>query len=70
MKPLIHRAQARLEDVRIDLRRGDVGVPEHHLDRADGERNVVLGNCGQMRIRSVSRPKATMAGSDSMAYRS
>src|SRR5690349_2386901 len=34
MKLLIHALQPRPRDVRVDLRRGDVGVAEHHLHAA------------------------------------
>src|SRR5262245_28475589 len=34
MEPIVHRAQARFEDVRVDLRRGQIGMAEHHLNRA------------------------------------
>ena len=34
MKPVVDRAQPRLEHVRVDLRRRQVGVAEHHLNGA------------------------------------
>ena len=34
MEAIVHSAQASLEHVRVDLCRGQVGVAEHHLDRA------------------------------------
>ena len=34
MKAVIYRAHPLLQDVRVDLRRGEVGVAEHHLDGA------------------------------------
>ena len=34
VKLVVHRAQARIQDVRINLRRRQVGMAQHHLDRA------------------------------------
>ena len=34
VKPIVDASQPRLEDVRVDLRGRQIGVPEHHLDRA------------------------------------
>src|SRR3954469_1552057 len=34
VEAVIHGLEARLQHVRVDLRRGQVAVPEHHLDRA------------------------------------
>src|SRR4030095_1908039 len=34
MKPIVHRAQSRLEHVGVNLRRRKVGVPEHQLNGA------------------------------------
>src|SRR5438067_3074730 len=34
VEAIVDAAQTRLEDVRVDLRRRQVGVPEHHLDGA------------------------------------
>src|SRR6266545_1834534 len=34
VKFVVDRSQARLEHVRVNLRRRQVRVPEHHLDRA------------------------------------
>ncbi len=34
VKAIVHGSQPRLEHVRVDLRRRQVGVSEHHLDRA------------------------------------
>ena len=35
MKAVVDRPQPRLEHVRVDLRRRQVGVAEHHLDRPE-----------------------------------
>ena len=32
MEPVVEGAHARLEHVGVDLRRGQIRVPEHHLD--------------------------------------
>src|ERR1700741_5662812 len=32
MEPIVHGAQPRLEDVRVDLRRREIRVAQHHLD--------------------------------------
>src|SRR3954447_17697365 len=32
VEAIVHAAQPRLQDVRVDLRRRQVGVPEHQLD--------------------------------------
>ncbi len=32
MKPIVHSTQPRLEDVRVDLRRREIRVAQHHLD--------------------------------------
>jgi hypothetical protein len=34
MKSIVDRAQPRFEDVRVDLRGRQIGVAEHHLNRA------------------------------------
>ena len=34
VEPLVHAAQPCFQHVRVDLRRRQIGVPEHHLDRA------------------------------------
>ena len=34
VKAIVDRAQPRLEHVRVDLRRRQIGVAEHHLDGA------------------------------------
>src|SRR2546421_9899592 len=35
VKAIIDRSQPRFEDVRVDLRRRQIRVPEHQLDRAE-----------------------------------
>src|SRR5450756_2096882 len=35
VEPLVDRAQASVEHVRVDLGAREIGVPQHHLDRAE-----------------------------------
>ncbi len=35
MEPVVDLPQARLEHVRVDLRRRQIGMPEHGLDRPE-----------------------------------
>ncbi len=35
MKAIVDGSETRLQDVRVDLRGGQIGVAEHHLDRAE-----------------------------------
>jgi hypothetical protein len=34
MEPIIDRTETCFEDVRVDLRRREIGMAEHHLNRA------------------------------------